>query len=641
MRVSIGVNRDRLESAKEAFLGLLRIHWLVILVALIAGSSVVIGYKVEYMRVTYLMPELIGSRWSSIAVGERSSRQIDEMTRLAQGQYFADGHWATALSDPYLWEYRDSPTSAPILTVASIAAAIRVFGGAENAYVVLRILSYILVVLGIYALFYCATRDRLYALAAAAATLALDGLGGILARPASLNTYSLLASVFGTFGSGLSRNFSRVPYSAFTFPLLLLCIIAYSRLLNEPDLRKSIYAGLALGLQPLIYPVYSTSWGAGLVVLTVGLLVMRKFGHLKYLVVSGLVAVFVALPSLITQYRVMKSPFYTDMVARMSMGPGQFDPQMMVLLAVVAVIYCAAVFFLPDQVKPAFTTLAVLITGATLCLNLHLLTGVDLQRWHWRVRIVQPLMVPFILTALYPLWMKFVHRVDHYSELSIAPKGVLVAIVAASLTMVAMHEIGGAWLRKPGRISLDEERAWEWLSAPTRREGTVLSIDPTVIYNSRVLGHSRSFLPVAWASAAPSAELLDRWTSAFWLYGARSSFVDTLLRVSQPAPEWDYQVRVTFSTLIHRHYSTGFATKNLIPEPEIARILAGVADSSDPTGALTKYRIDYIWQGPYERSIGMGDLAGRPGIRRVVTFGDISLFMLAKGDTTRSGDSER
>ena len=146
-----------------------------------------------------------------------------------------------------------------------------------------------------------------------------------------------------------------------------------------------------------------------------------------------------------------------------------------------------------------------------------------------------------------------------------------------------------------------------------------------------------------------NAEVTDRWTAAARFYGMpEDTFYDIVAgesttrayraksaEESAEAPPWWFERTTIHNTLYHKTYRTWGPGGGwyVFPDSVAAGLLSAFRSIGDPDSALRRYRVDYIWQGPYERAVGIDSLdlernvelafeTGRVRVYRVIHAGD-------------------
>lgn len=147
------------------------------------------------------------------------------------------------------------------------------------------------------------------------------------------------------------------------------------------------------------------------------------------------------------------------------------------------------------------------------------------------------------------------------------------------------------------RLSDDFSSAFAWLNRHTKVDDVVLTASLEMNCLLPAYTHNDLFIPNAFLTLTPTAEILDRFLVGLRIVGADPGEVEAILR--DPAyynrfmsrlPQTDWITYLTHAEYLDR--ATGRLT---LPESLVGRALASYRslDTSLP-GLLDRYRVDYI-----------------------------------------------
>jgi len=602
-----------------------RNHWVMLIVLSVVIGSLYMSYHVAWFITKYHRPReaIIGS-YSPIALRDQKYGKNDQVIYLSQAAYLSDGHWGWKLGDPYVYEYRNTPTPVPIITATCIALVIKVVGNVEFAYILVKTVSFAVVLLSVYLLVFYATRSVQLALATSMLSIILSRPAELIFEFANVNTFSLLQSVIPPSGSYVSRNFSRIPYNAVTFPWLLAAIGATARALDRQTRGAAIVSGIFLGAQAMVYPYFATSWALGLPFLLLLFVLRREWGMSKALVLSGAVGLVVSTPALIVQFQISHLPQYTDILKSLSSTEMGFDWKSVPLLLVVVLMWGSG-SLIPGKWQLIYLITLSVMLGASLCLNLHYVVGYNLQSFHWNLRVFQPLFLLAICLLIGMALRTFLTAHGNTQRWVLAGPVITTIIVTYGIAKIAIDSITPAYETHSEYISYDERRGYEWLAQHAEHGSVALSIGPQQILLFRLLARVYTYLPHRAISVLPADEAVNRWASACRFFGMRPAFFDTLVE-HKVAPPWSYEIDKTNYVIFHLTYGYWADLK----DSTRAYVRQKFDAVADPDSAIRQFRVDYIWQGPYERAVGIDSLEKVRNVELAFESGGVRIYRVMK-----------
>ena len=630
---------------------IVRRHWAVIAVALVLVGTEYVAQRITAFGVEYQsgMGEVAG--YAPVAVrGLPYGSKIDEMSYFAVASHmFVSG---LPGGDPYIYEHRNDPVAVPYVTIGLLRALIGATPDVDAAYRVAKITVTCAALLSVYLLAVSMGGGVLLPLTAAAAVTLM---GPIIARlplfDLGTNLYDGLVGVVGNW-HGFTSQYSRLPYNGFSFPLLIACIWAVTSALDRRDRRSIITAGILVGLQPLIYQVYAFPWALGLIALFAWFILKREWPSVKVLVGIGVVAAIPALPMAYHQMQMSALPQYSDVMFAWASQHREWDSGGLVLMALSAVVW-----WLADRragrLRIGLLVMCGVCLGAAASLNLHVLTGVDFQRWHWTDRVIEPLLSLILMLLAGTALRDRVRRTPPFAAGWAAAAPVIAAVIVTFPLVKfvgARVETAVAW-SKLELIPDDHRQGYEWLRDNARRDAVVATLSTDQIALMPIRARTYGYLPYRWASVTSNAEVTDRWTAAARFYGMpEETFNDivagesttrayraTSAEESAEAPPWWFERTTIHNTLYHKTYRTWGPGGGwyVFPDSVATNLLTAFREVSDPDSAFRRYRVDYVWQGPYERAVGIDSLDRERDVELAFETGRVRIYRVIHANDAR------
>ncbi len=513
-------------------LALLRVHWAIVLVMLVLMGTEYTGQRWTQFIQTYQNGVVQKGSYSPLAVRGIPWAMQDETSYWAIGVRLAQGLWSSyRVPDVEIFEHRDSPTVLPALTFNTLAMFIKLIGDPEMSFRVARVLFAGLVRLSIYLVVRWATGGILIALVASVLTMTAAPLflSILPLRPPGMDIVGFAEAVANP-ASGINQ-FYRIPYVAWAFPWLMATVAAVGWALRKQTRWAVMAGGVAVGTQPLVYPYFASSWAIGLPLLTLWFAACRDWERVKTMILLGVVAAVAAVPALIQHWELRSLSQFSEIMFSYTrtVGTANFDWYGVTYLVTIILLWVAATKLSGDW---QMTLLAVLscMAGAALLLNHQLISGAEMLNYHWKLRVLQPLMV-LSATVVAGMAARFV-VIRWQKATSWRVAGPALAAVLVS------YSVGGAvqWRMETAKsqaalsyIPYDHKAGYRWLRENTDRETVVMALSSDHQRLLQPLGGVYTYIPSAGWTVTPYQERVSRWVAACRYYGMSTAGFDTLI----------------------------------------------------------------------------------------------------------------
>jgi hypothetical protein len=620
----------------------LRRHWAVILVTIVMAGTEYTGIRLAEFRQKYKHDVDRTTIYSSLAVRGMPRAHQDEVLYWGNVSALAGANWSIVPGDPYIYEYRNTYTPMPIITIGSLALIDRVFGDPSQAFNFVKIISIVLVTIAVYAAMCYAIGGVMTPLVSAVAVPLFWRLGQSIPLLRGTLTLDVIRPIEWLVERGNAFDqFARIPFSVWTFPVLIAGIALVALALRRETLGPTILAGTGLGVQALTYPYYLTSWGLGLPLLFVWFGVRRNWRSALVLLAVGGISIVVGLPAIVTQLKVSHLPQYQDVLQRLGKFDRNIHWEVAYPLAAFGLILLSG-RWVRGLWNPVFLVATAVGFGSLLSMNLNVVTGIDLQGWHWYSRVTLP-----IATFLGVMIAGLTARQISVRRRMGLRWGYIAPVLAGILVSFAMTRYIGARISAYDMwspyyvVSKHDAAGYEWLASRDARVAT-LSFNAEQIRLLQIYGRSFTYLPNGATSVIPHEETMDRFVAAARFYGLSDSTFANLIGLNNneilyndlpPAasavgPPWLFERSQIHELLFHKRYRKrgGGERAYIFPDSVKSDLMERIGRISNPDAALREYRVDYIWQGPFERAMGIANLDTFRDLELAFESGDIRIY---------------
>jgi hypothetical protein len=286
----------------------------------------------------------------------------------------------------------------------------------------------------------------------------------------------------------------------------------------------------------------------------------------------------VALPYVIGSLLFKRLPGHADALARLGLQHGRSALTLLPSAAFIAFLFVFNKLLRKHHGAPVRFLNAFFI-GNLILYNQHIITGVQLQTWHWLTQTGRPWLVLMLLFLAATLLFRKEARWT---------RGAFIALIALAAAWSLWANAGVAMHLAPA-YSVDRPyaEAFAWLDANTPPDSVVLSPDATISTNIPVRTHNTAYVPNGFDTAAPNCELIYRWIAALKLFNASRERVEQLLAANATS------MLNPISFMFHVGPS---------PSPQTLAAIYGTTDFWPYD--IAQYQIDYIIVGEKERSLG-------------------------------------
>lgn len=492
---------------------------------------------------------------------ETSSLSVDETIAYApKVQEILNGH--IALSDAFIWEYKNyaSPLRGEIVPAIIMAGLAKIGGGVDKAFILADFIFPPIVFLLLVRFFGLIGGKKYFSVAAALIVMFFYNYFRLFPY-----LPSALLQIFQSLNNGYPSPFLRSFHPQISFPFFILGIITLWQ-------KRWINLGLTLGL--LFYTDFFY-WTFMLAFTALTGLKNREF--VKSLIL-GLVP---GLPYFLNAFRFQSLPLSQSFITNLT-----FKPEAEILpLIVMLTLLLLAKWGLRNKALSVFwqlyyAAMIVVLLGSKL-LNFSL----DDPVGHWRLRIIYPLTLGFIL-LLINQWLKI--KKTFWIALA-----VLLLVYQSRVHWQFFHKKAASFYIEPEKLEV-----FNWINRNTANDSVVLTTSLKDNLYLTIFTHANVFIPRSQHSLAPADEALERFLILYKAAGVPAERVQTMLSLTEANLELKAKGRFNFDDcgghyLYFRRFIGNDYYNCSVPEEKLAEILEQY-ETLQPD--LTKYRADY-WLG--------------------------------------------
>ena len=378
------------------------------------------------------------------------------------------------------------------------------------------------------------------------------------------------------------------------------------------ETKKKLFTLLAGIFYGLLFYLYFYFWI--FITIFLGLLLSLLFLKGKRdeaikIFLAGIIGIFVSIPFWINYFNLASLLQYNELIERTvgkEVGYGfRFDLWMDYLVYVAIAIL---VLWLGEKLKTPIKALflAALALAGIVVLNLQVLSGFNVQSDHWFSRVF---IIPHNIIAAsvaYDLFLYFkpsvavladkyrtTLRVVFFVAVLYFSAGVLYNQTVIEKRVTHNYKVPGAVMK-----------SYEWLNQNTPNDSVIMTPSLETNVEVPVYTHNRIFLTRAYNSLASDEELLDRLYITYKLFGVTAAYLDEMIQ-SYDGVFHFFMVKYFGNELdaYLRRGSGGY----MLPRAVREKVLNEYTFFEFPE--QIQYKIDYLFVGPREKSIGLDEQA--------------------------------
>lgn len=396
----------------------------------------------------------------------------------------------------------------------------------------------------------------------------------------------------------------------FLFLPLLLFYLAY---IHRSKILATI-SGLFVGLAAETYIYYFTFEIAGVFLLFLLSRYQKNVEDIKLVGTALISSLLFSLPYVI-KTQAFKYDFAHALQYLSRLGLVESRAINTFYISLFFVLFLAVFFMyfsLIGKRERSFYFLNAFFIGNLILYNQHLITGLQLQTWHWLTITGRPWM---LIMMLY-LFNSYIQRKENKVLINFSISVLVMLVIAWSL----WANIGVAQnLAKYYEVGEEYTGAFEWLNKNTPKDSVVLSPSFIISANIPLRTHNNVYLVNGFDSAARDCELLYRSMVSMKVLNVSSEKIFNAdaksLTSAESLPTYLFHMR---------HYPE-------IPETLRQKLTDLYRFIKVRPDDLFSYKLDYILLGKKEKELGLGQILISK--QKVYSNGDLEIYKVVADES--------
>ncbi|MBI5061119.1 MAG: hypothetical protein HZB67_02295 [Candidatus Aenigmarchaeota archaeon] len=455
--------------------------------------------------------------------------------------------------------------------------------------------------------------------------------------------------------------FSRLPFMQYAFIEFMVAIIFLYLAIKEGKKLYILLAGITAGLLFYSYFYYWTFFFASLFVIGLVFLATKQYKITKNMLMILIIALLISIPFWVNFVQFRAQPGYEDLTTRTGLEYGRFfklETNLKLLL-----FFGLYLLLIRKRDLPFYFLTGLFLTGMVI-INMQLVTGFTLQSYHWISVAIDPIIVLMTCYLIYQM-LVYKHKFNIINRIFNPIKKHYKIILALLLVFFFFHGVyynTVLSLNTYKHQTIDESKleALDWLNKNTKTDDVVLSASIESTDLIPVYTGDNTFLPNAQFTTATTDEILDRVLIAYKIYNVSPSYLELMMAQDNlledeyhpqiygshvpedvfmyERAEWNfayfyYKYRPSERNKANITYPAKFNGKEsffYIPEDVRTSIMQKYLSYTNTSALFTKYRIDYVYCGPYERNISNMDLSSYKNLVEVWKNDNVTIYKVLK-----------
>ncbi|MEK7622398.1 MAG: hypothetical protein AAB430_00875 [Patescibacteria group bacterium] len=522
------------------------------------------------------------SPYSPLALNtQTSSLSVDEAIAYAtKTQEALSGHMA--LSDLFIWEYKDypSPLRGEIVPAIMMAGMAKLGGGIDQGFIladfILPVVSFLILTV-----FFQAMSGKKY-FAAVTALMIMFFYHYFRFFP---YLPSAIRQLWLALNDGYPSHFLRSFHPQISFPFFMVSLLLIWLMLKNSQ-RKYLwlYLGISLGL--LFYTDFFY-WTFILGFIGVVFAWSKKSQYLKSLIIG----LMIGLPYLINTLKFQNSSLSQSFIKNMTFKP----EDEMIPIGIMLILLLAARWGLKNKIQAIFWQLYYLAIILVLLVSKLAGVAIDDPVGHWKIRIIYPLTMGFLMLLV--------------NERIKLKKSIWLAIAFGLLVYQArVHWQFFNRQAQAFQIEPDKVGAFEWINQNINKDSVILTSSLKDNLYLAIFTHANVFIPRSQHSLAPDIEALERFLLLYKAAGIPAERVKTMFSLTEDNQRLKTKGRFNFDDCGgHYLYFRRFIKNDYYNCSVSAEQLSQIMKNYEAIeGSLAhwknKYRLDYWLWGPQEQA---------------------------------------
>lgn len=520
-------------------------------------------------------------------------------------------YWGKKLTDWQTWEYRDLPGIQPLLGPLIFGPVARAIG-LENLYVIADFIFPPLVFLLFYFLTKAITKNNLVSVLAGLLLLAWEPLWSFGIKLAAYFIRYPGSDYFANYLNTLNRplKFARFDNPQFSFIVLILTLLFFWQAIKTKKTVYYVLFGFFTGLQWYIYSYYA--------IFASFLLIFAFFLQ----IIPVLTLVVFALSSFLywhTYWQFIKLPQAMDFLIRAGRENGRWFNSIFFPLFLAFILIILSKF--KKNLKKEIIFLLTLLLAAIFCLNFQLFSGFSVQHFHWQTVIVDPVL---ILTISFLLSQVIIFLQKHKNWSLFLKFSLFLLIIFLLSSLFFRNFLIARNTYKAYEKNLKLEEAFNWINNNVPDNSVIMTPSPLTNYWLIMSTKAYLYTPHSLHSLAPTDELVERMAITFDIFNLDKKYAGKFLAYYQSLGITPY----TLETINLSGYQYLFYLKYNYGNPPPGYLTFFQESNFSLSAAKNKYKLDYLFYGPFEKQMGGIDFKQNNNLTKVFDNAEVRIYQV-------------
>lgn len=464
--------------------------------------------------------------------------------------------------------------------------------------------------------------------------------------PWSSGNFSIVTRSFLPFGSSAAEVLLSMYNSVSTFPGLAILaasfLFLYLAIVSDKK-RYTILAGIFSGLALNNYPTSGLYVWAVSGVMFLIFIFRKDFVSVKKILWVYALSAIVGLPFFINQSSLRMLPWADEVYRRVGgeMVRGFRTSQWFnYILFIVFAAWLWRWGKSHNREKEA-TYLVACMLSPILLLNMQIITGYNPVGSEWFNHQFYFGFAFCWLILFYEIYIWVKNKNKKFANIALA------VIIILFIGRAVQASIVKSNLYKYNYLPKGLETSFKWLNKNTELNSVVISPSLVMNYLFADETHNRILITSGTNSSMPQWEIMDRWFVLYKIFGVSSDYLEQALRGRLPkssdlaaGAEYDLMQggdngltgAMFYYYFGDRSLDSYFRSQQTdVPDGELAKIISDYKKyPADLCYLLSKYRVDYLYIGPLDRTIISIDVDKLNWLNKVYDSDNIKIYKIQK-----------
>lgn len=547
-----------------------------------------------------------------------------------------DGHISGG--DPFLWEYKDMPTSwdyYPLALIIGLFFKIFHLNGLSLFFVIGDFIFPSIAFIIIFFLFFRIMKNFLFSALSSLIFLFFPNLF-VFKQLFSIIVYDnfSLLKITELFAGAFNSSFSRLFVPALTIIFFNTFLLLSYKIISSVNLKKRwlVFGGVSYGLLFYVYFYYWVFATVALGFLSLFFIFYKRdiFWRIVSVLAYGLI---VSIPYWIRFFILADNPIYNELTQRIGLfyGRAVILPSGGYWVVLFIFLFFGSVFRRRlGEINLFFYALSLLMAVLAVK-NVQLIFGFNPQPDHWGSRVNIYVIVFTILLLIFLLigsaLVKYKKSLSIILTAIILFLGVIAATKQLAISQNIIYEQDAPFLEK------DIVDSFQWINKNTEADSVFLSSAVKINTALPFYTHANVYLPQACLSLASNSEILERHIDVYAIYGVPADALQDFIELDFANKNYTYIQRRN----LNAHYALFCGTyQKFLKDGKIkTNVPREITDNfivkyklTKPSIKILKYRADYLYYGPDESAISNFDPDKYPELELAYSNNSVKIYKI-------------